>query len=234
MSARVAASSRTPCRMLERLAVDEAAERPRRLAERRARAAPGSRPAARARTARRRAAPRARRSAPAGSRSADRRPTSQKSSGDAVSAKCAVSGRPVRKYTSSARTSRFTIARLNPRRRLRDRRAAASGAATSTPRRAAIAFEPRAQRVVARRARKQAARQRAVIEAGAADEDRQLPRAWMSRIDRRRVARVLRGGVLLGRIGDVDQVMRDAALLRDRAPCRCRCRSRDRRRSSRS
>ena len=38
----------------------------------------------------------------------------------------------------------------------------------------------------------------------------------MSRIARRRVARVPRRRVLLGRIGDVDQVMRDAALLGER------------------
>ena len=38
----------------------------------------------------------------------------------------------------------------------------------------------------------------------------------MSRIDRRRIARELRGGVLLGRIDDVDEMMRNAAALGSR------------------
>ena len=60
------------------------------------------------------------------------------------------------------------------------------------------------------------------------------PRAWMSAITRRRVARVIGRRVFVRRIDDVDQMMRDAALLRRAAPCRCRCRSRDTPPSSRS
>ena len=141
--------------------------------------------------------------------------TSTSGIGDTVSAKCAVSGRPVRKNTSSARTMRF---------RSRGWMRAADAGSTrrqhamqERPRRAG----PRSPRAAPRSAAsrpgpgKQAARQRAVVEPGAADENRQAS----ARVDvadrRRRVARILRRRVLLGRVDDVDQVVRDAAPLGD-------------------
>ena len=67
-----------------------------------------------------------------------------------------------------------------------------------------------AQRLVGARAGKQAANQRPVVEPGAADENRQPPARVHVAHDGGRVARVLRRGVDLGRVGDVDQVVRDA------------------------
>ena len=108
------------------------------------------------------------------------------------------------------------IARLDPRRRLADRRARSIRCRHVDAAPLGDRLEPRAQRRVAPGPGKQAARQRAVVEAGAADENRQ-PAARVDVADhRRRVARVLRRGVLVGRIDDVDQVMRDAAPLGDR------------------
>ena len=84
-----------------------------RFPERRAPAGRGSRRAARARTARRRAARRVPPSAPPGA--AARWPTtSHPGERRRGSAKCAVSGRPVRKYTSSARIDPLQVARLDP------------------------------------------------------------------------------------------------------------------------
>src|SRR5207244_12373897 len=61
---------------------------------------------------------------------------------------------------------------------------------------------------------KQAARQRAEIEPGAAREDRQLA-ARVNTADRgRRIARVLCGGVLVGRLDDVDEMVRDVSAIR--------------------
>src|SRR5206468_6021068 len=59
----------------------------------------------------------------------------------------------------------------------------------------------------------QAAGQGAKIKAGATGQDRQLAARVHVANYRRGVARVLRRGVLLGRIDDVDQVMRDAAAI---------------------
>src|SRR5687768_4026670 len=63
---------------------------------------------------------------------------------------------------------------------------------------------------------KQAAGQRAIVEPGAAGENRQLPPFMNAGNDPSRVARIVRGGVLLRRAGDVDQVMRNAAALMQR------------------
>ena len=63
---------------------------------------------------------------------------------------------------------------------------------------------------------KQPADQRAVVEAGAADENRQLAARGDVADRRRRFARVARRRVLLGRIGDVDQMVRNALLLGER------------------
>ncbi len=77
-------------------------------------------------------------------------------------------------------------------------------------------FQPRPQGRIGRRSGKQPAREGAEVEAGAADEDRQ-PAAPVDVADgRRRVAREPRGGVLVGGIDDVDEVVRDAAPLGDR------------------
>ena len=141
--------------------------------------------------------------------------TSTSGIGDRVSAKCAVSGRPVRKKTSSARTSRF-----------RSRgwiRSADSGSTLRsircrnvTSRRSAIDSSRRRSAASRAGTRKQPARQRAEVEAGAADQNRQPP-ARLDVADRGRgIARVLRGRVVVGRIGDVDQVVRDAAPIADR------------------
>ncbi len=131
--------------------------------------------------------------------------------GDAVSAKCAVSGRPVRKNTSSARTMRLQVARLDARADCGIDARAACGAGTPTPRRSAIASSrARSARVAAGPGNSPRVSAR-IVEAGAADEDRQAP-ARVDVADRvGRVARELRRRVLVGRIGDVDQVMRDAA-----------------------
>src|SRR6185436_297008 len=70
--------------------------------------------------------------------------------------------------------------------------------------------EPGAKRVIRAGPGKQAARQRAVVEAGAADQDGQLA----ARVDvangGRGIARELRGRIDLGWIRDVDQMVRDA------------------------
>ncbi len=77
-------------------------------------------------------------------------------------------------------------------------------------------LEPSAQRLVGWRPRKQSAGKRAIVEPRAADDNRQVA----SRLDLADGARgihcELRGGVDLGRIGDVDQVMRNAAAFVER------------------
>src|SRR5262247_3869813 len=60
---------------------------------------------------------------------------------------------------------------------------------------------------------KQSSGQRAVIEAGAADEDRYVPARVHFANDAIGIASILRRGVHVSRIGDVDQVMRNATLL---------------------
>ena len=83
----------------------------------------------------------------------------------------------------------------------------------SGPRFCAIASSRARMPRVAARPGKQSARQRPVVEAGAADENRQ-PAAGGDVADRRRsFAGVARRRVLLERIGDVDHVMGDALLL---------------------
>ncbi len=73
-------------------------------------------------------------------------------------------------------------------------------------------FESRAQPAVPSRSREQAARQRAIVEAGAAHEERQsVPR--MDVADRgSSVAGILRGRILRGRLDDVDEMVRDTTL----------------------
>ena len=77
-------------------------------------------------------------------------------------------------------------------------------------------LQPRAQLGVLSRTREQAARQRAVIKTRAADKDRQLSFRMQFPNRPRRIAREVRRGVLVGRIGNVDQVMRNATALLDR------------------
>ena len=107
----------------------------------------------------------------------------------------------------------FAIARLDAHGRFADRRAASMRCRYSTPRRAAIALEPLAHRRVGAGSRKEPAHERPIVEAGAADDDRPVA----ARIDvldgRHRIAHVSRRRVLIGRLDDVDHVMRDAASL---------------------
>ena len=78
------------------------------------------------------------------------------------------------------------------------------------------ALEPGAQGGIAARPGKQASRERAVVESSPADEQRQ-PATRADCADRGgRLARVSRGGVLLGRVGHVDQMVRNTALFRHR------------------
>jgi hypothetical protein len=72
-------------------------------------------------------------------------------------------------------------------------------------------LEARPQLRVPPGAWEQPARQRAEVKAGSAGENRQTPAAVDVADRRGGVARVLRGGVVVCGIGDVDQVMRDAA-----------------------
>jgi hypothetical protein len=74
------------------------------------------------------------------------------------------------------------------------------------------AIQARAKRLVGAGSGKQPSRQRAVIEAGAADQERHVPACVHVANDAIGVARVLRRCVHVSRIGDVDQVMRNAAL----------------------
>ena len=64
---------------------------------------------------------------------------------------------------------------------------------------------------VARRTWEKPAHQRSVVEAGAADQNRQLAARGDVANRATGVLRVFRGGIDLGRIGDVNQVMRHQA-----------------------
>ena len=77
-------------------------------------------------------------------------------------------------------------------------------------------LEPRAERRVAAGPGKEPARQRAIVEPVPPTRIGSRPRAVMSRIDGGRLARVARRRVLLGRIRDVDHVMRNALAGGDR------------------
>ena len=163
--------------MLERLTVDQAAERTRRLAESRAPAAPRSRRAARARTARRRAASPARRSAPAGSRSAIASTSTsgnrRRRLGEMRGQRPAGQEEHFQRADDAASRSRGWM------------RAADAGSTRAQHpmqkrrRRGASAIRSSRARSAASRPGpgKQPARQRAVVEAGAADQDRQRGRA---------------------------------------------------------
>ncbi len=74
-------------------------------------------------------------------------------------------------------------------------------------------FEADAERRVPRRTRKQSARERPVIKAGAANDNRELSAAVDVADGRRGVARVLGGGVLARGIGNIDEVMWNPTLI---------------------
>src|SRR5207244_4083729 len=74
-------------------------------------------------------------------------------------------------------------------------------------------LEPSSQPGVAAGTREQPSSERTVIESGPASENRQPP-ARMDLVNcPRGIAPVLRGGVFIGWIGDVDQVVRDSTPL---------------------
>ncbi len=233
ISSRVAVEVAEATDVIHDLPIYEPAERPGLGRHAARQQTPAPRRRCRLRTAHRRGARAASASAALSSRSATAVTSTSAPSGDTVSAKCAVSGRPVWKYTSSARIEPLAIARLNAigRRRI-DAPHHPPEKLDAAPRR--DAFEALAQLVVLARSRKQAARQGAEVEAGAADENRR-PAARLDVANRRRgVTSVVGRRVFARRLDDVDQVMRDAAPIGAAAPCRSRCRSRDRRRSNRS
>jgi hypothetical protein len=60
---------------------------------------------------------------------------------------------------------------------------------------------------------KQPARQRAIVETSAADENRQIPTCMDLCNDASRIPRVLRRGIHLGRIDDIDEMMRNSLTL---------------------
>jgi hypothetical protein len=84
----------------------------------------------------------------------------------------------------------------------------------ATARRHALQAFP--QRVVAARPFEQSAGQRAVIETRTADEDGKPSARGDLTNDRGRIAAIARRGILFGGFDDVDEMMRDAALLRER------------------
>ena len=86
----------------------------------------------------------------------------------------------------------------------------------SGPRFCAIASSRARSARVAARPGKQSARQRPVVEPGAADENRQLAAGRDVADRRRRFAGVARRRILLERIGNVDHVMGNALLLAGR------------------
>jgi hypothetical protein len=106
--------------------------------------------------------------------------TSQSSMSDRVPAKCAVSGVPVAKYTSSARTIRLR-SRAMMRAPDADRRAQ-HAVQPFGPAPGRDAIETIAQRLVGARARKQAAHERAVVEPVPPTRIGRRPRAWTSRM----------------------------------------------------
>jgi hypothetical protein len=76
--------------------------------------------------------------------------------------------------------------------------------------------QPAAKLLVCARTGKQTTRQRPIVEARTADQDRK-PAALVNVADGGRgIARVLRGCVDVGRIGDVDEVMRNTTSRLDR------------------
>lgn len=77
-------------------------------------------------------------------------------------------------------------------------------------------FEPGAHLRVASRAGKESSRQRAVIKAGAADDNRPAPPAVNALDCGHGISDVPRRCVLFGRIGDIDDVVRNAAALIER------------------
>src|SRR5262245_57473972 len=107
------------------------------------------------------------------------------------------------------------IARLNPfRGRAIDLRQPAVEALRAAAR--GYAIEPAAKLVVPGRAGKESAGEGAVVEAGAADEDREaVPRGNVAN-NLRRFPRVARGRILLRRIDHIHHVMRNTGLLRER------------------
>src|SRR5437867_3992854 len=74
-------------------------------------------------------------------------------------------------------------------------------------------LQSRPQRGIPSRPRKQTPRQRTVVKTGAAGEDGETAAGMNVPHDRGRVARKLRRGVLVGRLDDVDKVVRDAAAI---------------------
>ncbi len=77
-------------------------------------------------------------------------------------------------------------------------------------------LEPGSERVVAGRAREKASGQRSIVEARSSDEDRKTASRRDVPDGACRLACVACRGVLLERVGDVNQVMRDAATLGQR------------------
>ena len=72
------------------------------------------------------------------------------------------------------------------------------------------AVEPIPQRLVGAGTGKQAPHERPVVEPGAADQNREPPAPVHVADGGGRIARVLRGGIDLGGVGNVDEVVRDA------------------------
>jgi len=186
--------------MLEHLAIDQPAERPRGLRIPRASSVriSSSRPRSNWSSTRR-----VTRSAIAAGGS--RRPiasTSTSGIGDVVSAKWAVSGRPVSRNTSSARTRR-----LRSRGWMRSADSASTRVSSRcshvTPRRSAIDSSRRRSAGVAAGAGKETARQRAEIKSCATGENRQLLSRVYVADHRGGVARKLRRSVPCRRVDDV-------------------------------
>ena len=75
-------------------------------------------------------------------------------------------------------------------------------------------LESAPQRFVPAGSFEKSARQRSIIEARPAGNDRQLPAGRHLADDTRRITRITRCRVLLRRIDDIDQVVRNAVLLR--------------------
>ena len=138
------------------------------------------------------------------------------------------SGRPLTRCTSSARWMR--CASFGARRAaVAGSTRASSACSAGQPSRAASRVDRGAHRGVGRRHRVEAVEQRLEVQHRAADEQRQRA-ARADRRDRRaRVGDEARRRVALGRIDDVDQVVRHGGALGARSAWRCRCPCRDRR-----
>src|SRR5262245_35520556 len=78
------------------------------------------------------------------------------------------------------------------------------------------AVQSAAQLLVGARARKETARQRSIVETGTSDQNREPSPLVDVANSGRRIARVLCGGVDLGRIRDVDEMVRDTTSRLDR------------------